>query len=327
MGSVALLLAAPISMGQGTPQELPPPGGGTPALTKDSADPASLSLRLEAGKLPAAVDKLQAALEAAHKPGVNVIYGPGTQSLEIPQLTLRKVNGTDAVRLIAVSAGCTVELILGDNGDTIGYKIQAPTSGPEAFMNGGSGMMSAPRPVKADRGSSPQEKLTPGAPQAATPKQVASAVASNAVIGFTAPPQSGPLVRVYSLGEITTRVKFGDVVQTLEELLTASGIALDSAKVAVHEKTNVLVVTGEQRVQEVVRQLVEALQKNSEVAAAQNSHEENARLEKVELQARLNLETEQTKRLQMRLEESEAQITKLQRELDRVSHATAPAAK
>jgi hypothetical protein len=282
-----------------------------------------------------AVEQLQIALEAAHKPGINVLYGSGVQDLAVPPLTLRKVSGTDALRLIAVSAGCAVETIKGDRGDVIGYQIVSLAPAGGAAMYGAGGMTPVPGAFPISQPSRPGKSptaaaatsATPGRPASEYPVAVTTPVASNAVIGFAAPSQTSPMVRVYSLGEITSAVKFGEVIQTLEDLLKASGISLETAKLAIHEKTNVLVVTGDLRVQELVGQLLDALQRNSISAATQNSRDENARLQKVELEMRLKAEADQSKRLQMRLEESEAQLTKLQRELDRVSHAAAPSQK
>jgi RNA polymerase sigma-70 factor (ECF subfamily) len=76
-------------------------------------------------------------------------------------------------------------------------------------------------------------------------------------------------------------VKFGDVVQTLEDLLKSSGVSLETAKLAVHEKTNVLFVTGDQRVQELVEQLLDALQKNMAVVNARD----DSRREAIEMEA------------------------------------------
>jgi hypothetical protein len=347
LASAALLLEAPrLSAQASIPAAAPatPAVGATPAIVPTeravppSLDPASLSLKLEAGKLGAAVEQLQASLDAAHKPGVNVLYGPGVQDLEIPQLTLRKVSGTDALRLIAVSAGCKVEVIVGDRNDAIGYQIVAPNQPGGAAVYGIGGMPANPRQIwKTDRTTSQPEKapptaaVTPSTRPGRQPNEYALAVnapvASNAVIGFTSPAQAGPTVRVYSLGEITTTVKFADVVQTLEDLLKASGISLESAKLAVHEKTNVIVVSGDLRVQELVGELLEALQRNTAVASAQRSRDDSSRRDMIEMEVRLNAERDQSNRLKQQLDQSEAQLTKLQRELDRVSHAAPPSPK
>ena len=119
-------------------------------------------------------------------------------------------------------------------------------------------------------------------------------------------------------------MKFNDVAKTLEDLLKAAGVSLDTAKLAVHEKTNVLMVTGDQKVQELVTQLLDALQQNTIAANAQRSRDESARREMIELEMRLNAERDQSKRLQQLLEQSESQLTKVQRELDRVTPATPP---
>ena len=53
---------------------------------------------------------------------------------------------------------------------------------------------------------------------------------TDALLSFSSPAKSGPFVRVYGLGEITTAVKFNDVLQSVEEVLKASGVPPDSMR-------------------------------------------------------------------------------------------------
>ena len=140
------------------------------------------------------------------------------------------------------------------------------------------------------------------------------------MIGFGAP-VSTRSVRVYPLASVTTITTFADVEKTLRELLTADGIAADAAKLAMHEKTNVLVVTGDEQVHTVVSQLLDALQKNTAAATVRNNQEEKSRFELVESRVRLEAMQDANKRLDVQLQEAEARLRDLQRELDRAKAA------
>ncbi len=59
-----------------------------------------------------AVSKLHAELDDRGLPPVNVLFGPATEDIKIPELRLRNVTGPDALRLIATAADCELESIL-----------------------------------------------------------------------------------------------------------------------------------------------------------------------------------------------------------------------
>jgi hypothetical protein len=343
LASAALLVAAPRLSAQSAPSVAPqpirPPPVERTASNPFPNDPTTLNVKIEGGKMAGVIDVLQKTLDAAHKPQLNVLFGPGVQEISVPALTLQNVSGTDALRLIAVSAGCTVEAIKGERTDVIGYQILAsnpPAAGKAAAEISGmsSSTKTAPRASNSQGygdltlAPSPTRDVRPTPARTAKESIAAQPIpgTSNSVIGFTAPAQSGPLVRVHALGEITNQVKFSDVAQTLEELLKAAGVSLDTAKLKVHEKTNVLVVTGDAHVQDLVSQLLEALQQNAAIATAQNSREQDGRRQAVELETRLNAERDQAQRLMKRLDEAESQLTTVQRELDRAKAAAPPKA-
>ena len=130
-------------------------------------------------------------------------------------------------------------------------------------------------------------------------------------------------VHVYGLGTITTTVKFAEVEATLREVLQAGGISSEAAKIAFHEKTNVLVVTGDPAAHALVRQYLEALQKNAGEAAAQNRYETKLNQAAIEAEVRLNAEQNEHRRTEKRLEEMHRELSEAARELDRLK-ATAP---
>jgi len=357
MAAAAVFLADPRLSAQQIPgQELPPPAlvaTPTPTPSKRASEP-TLKLRLSAQKLRAAVEELQNALEGANMPGINVVFGTNVDDVSIPDLTLRNVSGADALRLIAAASGCRVEPIIGEDGTrAIGQMISAAAAGADPFA-----YAPVPGPAPGPFGGPPTAGRTPILPDANAqgpgpafpggapnllgggagggfdpsgnpPNAFAGAApgvnpigAGGGVIGFGTP-VSTRNVRVYPLASITTMTTFADVEKTLRELLKAEEIAADAAKLAMHEKTNVLVVTGDEQVHRVVSQLLEALQKNTAAATVRNNQEERGRLELMESRVRLEAMQHENKRLDVQLQEAESKLRDLQRELDRAK-ATDP---
>ena len=342
LSSIALITASPLPA-QTTPALPPTPATRSdptsPATTPAGADAASMSIRITGGTMAASIEEVQAALEAAKKPPINVLLGPGTQEIKVPNLTLRKVTGPDALKLIAASTGCMLEPIPGEHSEVIGYKVVAPAArrgdgavaDPAAASPVGLSGSLAPSPNLA-RSVEPTPHRNPKNPSAdkAPTLELAPVAgmpgqpATDALLSFSSPAKSAPFVRVYGLGEITTAVKFNDVLQSVEEVLKASGVPPDSMKAAVHEKTNVLVVTGDARVHELIGQVIQALEKNTAREAAQQSRSEEARRQAIEADVRLNAEESQRKRLEEQLKSAESELSKVQRELDRVRSTTSP---
>jgi hypothetical protein len=124
-------------------------------------------------------------------------------------------------------------------------------------------------------------------------------------------------VRVYSLGGITNSMKFTDVEATLRDVLKAGGVSGNAAKLAIHDRTNVLVVTASSRTHDMVTQYLEALQRNVTAAMAEEKRSGGERREAVEALIRLDAEREQRDKITKQLAETEDKLRAAQRELDR----------
>lgn len=296
--------------------QAPTPIQASPSGTKSKSIPA---LKIRNGPLAAAVEELSRAMEMAHLPEMNVIYASGAQTIQVPDLVLRNVNGPDALRLITASAGCEMEPILGSDGQSIGFRVFPPPpppsmqgilggpelGGPAPFADPSSvGPATGPRPASAPPGTMPGAGLQPN------------------VYGFGgAAPGNASSVRVYSLGGITNTTKFTEVEATLRDVLKADGVSADAAKLAFHERTNVLVVTADSRVHDLVTQYLEALQKNVAAAMAEEKRSGGDRREAVEALIRLDAERDQRERVTKQLSETEDMLRAAQRELDRLKGA------
>jgi hypothetical protein len=125
-------------------------------------------------------------------------------------------------------------------------------------------------------------------------------------------------VRIYSLGGITNLIKFSEIEKTLLDIMKAYSIPASAVKLAIHEATNVLVVTGDGGVHNIVNQFLDALQKNAAVAAAEEKNNAKHRQEALELMIRLDAEKQQRARVEKQLEEAEQAYREARRELDRV---------
>lgn len=292
------------------PTVSPPP---TPAAQKKI-----VALNMTPKTMKGAVAELIDALRSAQLPEINVLYAPGAAEVTVPELNLRNVSGAEALRLIATSGNCEAQPIPGDQNTIIGYMIRqiaAPSANPfqaSVETRGGPTPPNPPAPRKpSSAGTSPRTSATLDFFD--NPK----GEFSRGVFNVSAEPTTA--VRVYALGGITTRAKFTDVEATLREVLKADGIAADTAKFALHEKTNVLVVTGSNRVHELVLQLVEALRKNHADAEKGNELRQNAIREVTEMQIRLGGEQEQKARLAEQLAKAEDQKMKFSDELAKTS--------
>ena len=328
----------------GLPSGAPAPAAPAPPPAPPVAPPSPKkisSLKIPAGgTVESAVAELLGAMKAAQFPELNVLYEPGAANLPVPELNLRNVTGPDALRLIAVSADCEAMPIQShQNAEIIGYQItQKPPPSLEPFAGGFGGPNRYPSPARpAARTtvhSAPTGLAAPAQkpPKAANPS-VTQAIAGNKFSATSLPSASGdsvlvrysemsPAVRVYPLGGITTVVKFPEIESTLQEVLKAGSVPAENAKFALHEKTNVLVVTAPERVQALVEQFLEALHKNhAEAESAQDLHEQ-ARRETVALRTQLEVEQQQRKNLEQELAESQARLRKLDQELSRAKDST-----
>jgi hypothetical protein len=282
-------------------------------------------LTIQNASMGEAVTQLLNAMKTAQIPELNVIYNPGAEAVSVPNLTLRNIRGADALQLIAASASCQVEAIPGEGGEIIGYRISpanigfAPGADPFAPFPGldqPPGVFTAPvakSPPNPQAGARPTESATGGG---------AGSAGGDMVVGFgTAPAENVSAARVYPLGTLTTITKFNEVEETLREVFKAGGIPPTEVKLALHEKTNVLIVTGNQRVHEAVKQLLDALEKNTAAAEVASRRGDDVRREMIQMQVRLEAEKDERMRLMKHMEQSEAHRLELVQELERAKAA------
>src|SRR6188768_2028954 len=132
LGSVALIAAAPHLTAQsapgvsGAPGKPPAPAGELSPLSPGSplaADSTIMTLRLKGGDMGTVIEQIESAFEKGSKTPMNVILAPGVQEMKVPAITLRKVSWPDALNLVAVSAGCSLDPIKGEQNEVIGYRV------------------------------------------------------------------------------------------------------------------------------------------------------------------------------------------------------------
>ena len=265
---------------------------GLPVPTAPPAAPAPRKLALfetEACPLEAAVQHLQTQLQLNKMEPLNILFGPDTKDLDVANLSLRNVSGADALQFLATSAGCTVEpmystesslvfvggSIQGQKPPVIGYTFRAkPKPTPQGMVS-----IAGPQPMPGGRPA-----------PAASP--------------------TGRLTRIYPLGAVSTATKFPDLEKTLREIFKADGVAENHVSLALHEKTNVLVVNAAEPVHALVEQLLTALNTNTSQADRQNSARDRA-MGREELESAVRAQ----KRLLEELAERDALMRELQREL------------
>jgi hypothetical protein len=348
--ALSMLAIAPGWLRAQTPPAALPPTPTTttpaPALTTPTVQKKGLSLRIPSGPLASAVDELLQAAKGAQLPEINVIYGPGVADVPVPELSIRNVSAADGLRLIATSAGCATEPILSaqDAGTIIGYKVDQPAPSPKTdpalFSSGvttshfgGGGLGNIGYPVPRD---TPPLGQSPGDPSASRRGNYAPTASNKLTLVKPSPPSAAlnltgdgriismglnpqnPVVRIYPLGTITSTVKFPDIEATLHDVLKAEGAAADSTKLAVHEKTNVLVVTGPPQTQELVNQYVEALQKNQSAAQNAESVRNEVTGEITKLRIELQAQEREKARLNDQLAKTEAELRTVQQDFDRL---------
>ncbi len=304
------------------------PNTAPPLAEQVVASPILPSIRIHSGPMLNAVEQLNDALNKSGITGeLNIVLAADVRSAPVPDLTLRNVNGPDALRLVAASAGCDQEVIEGSDGKPIGFRIFAT----RARTAGGYGRLDwAPESRIAPPMAAPPRTVLPepapiiglsadAAPQAGLAPEIKAAPAP-AVVGFGGMPGMSAIasnVRVYGLGGIIGSTDLKEIEKTLYEVLKADIISSQSAKIAFHDRTNVLVVTGEPKVHEMVGQYLEALQKNVTAAAQEQARNNNARQELIEAKVRMQAEMEERAKLTKQLEETEAALREARRELDR----------
>jgi hypothetical protein len=215
-------------------------------------------------------------------------------------------------------------LIVGQNNEVIGYRITAANAGPFPGADPFGSMAGAAPGIPGPQPLPPPPTSPPGTIPIANPPIPggASGPSGDMVVSFgPAMAENVATARVYPLGNLTTVTKFNEVEETLREVFKAGGISSTDVKLALHEKTNVLIVTGNQRVHDAVKQLLDALEKNTAAADLANRRGEEARRDMIQMQVRAEAEKEERMRLMKQMEQIEAQRSELAQELERVKAA------
>ena len=122
-------------------------------------------------------------------------------------------------------------------------------------------------------------------------------------------PNSAIETRVYPLAPINATEAFGEVMKTLDDVLSTSGVSKEQVKLAFHEKTKVLVVRGPAEAQSVVEQLLAALGKNNA-----GSSDRDATVQLATMTVRLEAMTAELDRLRKQIVEEEAERRGLEKE-------------
>lgn len=282
---------------------------------------------------------LQRELEGQNLERMNVLITGESESAKVPALDLRNVSGSEALSLIASAASCQLEPIYGlGAGDDqtqriVGYKFssaRSPGRGssmkwtPATLDNRTlpalkSSDLVAPAPVPSGQKHSdelpPSPSLTPpmgGGLSGGSPVAFFGAEGGGGGMGMES---LRPAIEthVYPLAAVNASKAFGEVLKTLEEVISTSGVAQDQVKIALHEKTNVLVVRGPAEAQAIVGQFLSAMEKNK--AEAMQEQNSGARRDAVTLEVRLEAMSKEMDRLRKQLDESEAQ----RRDLEKLS--------
>jgi hypothetical protein len=251
-----------------------------------------------AGPLKTVVESLQKMLLTQNLEPINILVALDAEGMAVPELDLRNVSGTDALTLIASAASCLLQ----------------PVYTPDA--TGNPNLSSIPGSAQTLVGYKLQNGLTPQGPAITE-----GAPGIGGVVGFgggggmpgSAASNSDIQTRVYPLATIEASTAFGEIMKTLEDVLTTSGVAKDQVKLAFHEKTNVLILRGPAEAQAVVEQLLTALDKNFA-----KTSERAADATVIPLKIKVEAMAAEIESLRKRLEEADSQRRHLERENQRL---------
>ena len=337
--AASCLAFTPLAFAQSPVPAAGPSGLSTPPVPV-AASPSRKKLPVfssPAETLKKVVDVLQAELEGQNLERLNVLIPGESESAKVPALDLRNVSGSEALSLIASAASCQLEPIYAPGGGDdqtqpiVGYKFRLmPSSGRGSgtkWTPGSSDNRTLPTPK-----SSELDAPTPGGPKSSAsfpvpppPPQVGGPSGRGNITFFGSEGGGGgmglasspPVIEthVYPLAAINASKAFGEALKTLEEVIATSGVAKDQVKIALHEKTNVLVVRGSSEAQMIVGQFLSAMEKNkAEATQEQNS---GARRDAVTLEVRLEAMSKDMNRLTKQLDESEQQRRELEKLVQR----------
>jgi len=292
--------------------------------------------------LKTVVESLQKMLLTQNLEPINILIAPDAEGMAVPELDLRNVSGTDALSLIASAASCLLQPVYtpdatgspylssipGSAQKIVGYKLQLPQS---AMRGGGRGSV---RGALAGGGgdakytqlvqSTPDKVPSAGSPAArngVTPQGPAITEGAQGILGFgegggmpgSAGSTSDIQTRVYPLATIEASTAFGEIMKTLEDLLTTAGVAKDQVKLAFHEKTNVLILRGPAEAQAVVEQLLTALDQNFAKTSGRA-----AEATVISMKIKVEAMAAEIENLRKRLEDADSQRRHLERENQRL---------
>lgn len=311
---VAPKAAAPVTI-PNAPK--PPAAPGLPGATTGSgfSDPFSTGgvpnanaprklkvLNVPPSELDSAVHFLQETLQSNGLEQLNILFGPDTRALEVSSVILHNVTGPDALQLIAAQAGCTVEPM---------HSAESPI--PAGAGGASWGVTSV---IGYQLRAKPKPTVTP--PGMSQAPLGMSGFAMNPLAGRPAPATSpaSRQTRIYPLGAVTTATKFPDLEKTLRDTFKADNVAENQVSLALHEKTNVLVVNAAEPVHALVEQLLTALNTNASQAERLNSARDRA-MGREELESSIRSQ----KRLLDELAERDAQLRELHKELRKLQAA------
>lgn len=230
---------------------------------------------------------------------MNILLAPDTHNLTVPEFRVRNVTGPDALQLIAAATGCTAEPMFSTDPTAPTTQTRPPGSSITGHYPPVVAYMLRPKPnaSSAPPGMSPSMMMPAGRSASATSP-------------------SGRLTRIYPLGAVTTATKFPDVEKTIRDILKADGVAENQVSLALHEKTNVLVVNAGEQVHNLVEQLLTALNTNTSQVERLNTARDRA-MGREELESAVRAQ----KRLAEELAERDALLRELQKELRKLQDA------
>ena len=296
--------AVPVPPVPPAPPKLPPPLT-APGTVSTPATPAPRKLPevyFDGLPLREAILILHSLLKEAKLEPMNILLAPGTQDLFVPEMKVHNVSGADALQLIAAAAECTVEPM-------ISTESQAVLAG---HSPAGNAVFSYPqRVIGYTFRAKPKSSTILASPG------ISMAVGSKANAGFASVgAANGRLTRIYPLGAVSTATKFPDLEKTLREIFKADGVVEHQVSLALHEKTNVLVVNAAEPVHALVEQFLVALKDNTNQADRLNTARDRA-MGREELESAVRAQ----KRLAEELAERDGLLRELQKELRKLQDA------
>lgn len=273
-----------------------------------------ISLSLSGGTLGSQIKELQAALDKAGFPPLNILIS-APEDMPVPWIALRNVTGVDALTFVATAARVELKPVKNiETGRIAGWELWKNTNpGPSTtpplldVLSSYSSSLAASRAALAAAQSTTLDQLSsyssgvnipdgvvvtppgwsgtfiqqPGRP----PGMAAAGVPAPPLdctpvpIALPALPPDARMTRVYALGKIGGATAVAELDKTLRDVLEMDNLKPADVKLSFHEKTNVLVVNAEPRAHKLIEELLAALAKQAaegrgSEAALANLHEQ-----------------------------------------------------